>query len=176
MDYRRTSGNPVWAVVSAPSDLNYGLTACGSGSVAQEDVATAHTRALDGRGDVLGGGGETWSPYERTVGGALRFVQEDRAQGGYDAAMAAAPDGSVVIAGGGRGLARFHPSGLLTTIPARGLSSLLPPPSHFTVGEGVAVAPNGAIYLDADANNGFTNVSAIVRVTTAGRATLVWKS
>jgi hypothetical protein len=53
---------------------------------------------------------------------------------------------------------------------------LLPPPSHFTVGEGVAVAANGAIYLDADAGNGFTNVSAIVRVTSAGHAVLIWKS
>lgn len=89
--------------------------------------------------------------------------------------MAAAPDGSVVLAGGAHGLARFHPSGLITTIPASGLSTVLAP-SHFTVGEGVAVAPNGSIYLDADAGNGFTNVSAIVQVTSAGHAVLVWKS
>ena len=174
--YRLTDGVLHWIVGSTAPGLNKGFTTYGTGPAFQKDFAPAYTLAFDGRGDLLVGGGETWSLYERTVGGALRFVQEDRAQGGYYAAMAAAPDGSVVIAGGGRGLARFHPSGLLTTIPARGLSSLLPPPSHFTVGEGVAVASNGAIYLDADANNGFTNVSAIVRVTTAGRATLVWKS
>ena len=90
--------------------------------------------------------------------------------------MAAAPDGNVVLAGGALGLAWFHPSGVITAIPASELSTLLPPPSHFTVGESVAVAPNGAVYLDADANNGFTNVSAIVQVTSAGHAVLVWKS
>lgn len=174
--YRLANGVLHWVVGSDAPGLNKGFKTYGSSPVFQKDFDPAYALAFDGKGDLLVGGGATWSLYERTAAGALRFVQEDRAQGGYYAAMAAAPDGSVVIAGGAHGLARFHPSGLITTIPAVGLFTLLPLPSHFTVGEGVAVAPNGSIYLAADANNGFTNVSAIVEVTTTGRAILVWKS
>ena len=174
--YRLASGVLHRVIGSDAPGLNKGFKGYGSSPVFQKDFDPAYTLDFDGKGDLLVGGGNTWSLYERTAGGAFRFIQEDRAQGGYYAAMAAAPDGSVVLAGGVHGLARFHPSGLITTIPASGLSTLLQPPSHFTVGEGVAVAPDGAIYLDADANNGFTNVSAIVQVTSAGHAALVWKS
>lgn len=174
--YRLASGVLHRVIGSDAPGLNKGFKGYGSSPVFQKDFDPAYTLDFDGKGDLLVGGGNTWSLYERTAGGAFLFIQEDRAQGGYYAAMAAAPDGSVVLAGGVHGLARFHPSGLITSIPASGLSTLLQPPSHFTVGEGVAVAPNGAIYLDADANNGFTNVSAIVQVTSLGHAVLVWKS
>jgi hypothetical protein len=174
--YRLASGVLHWVVGSDAPGRNKGFKVYGSSLVFQKDYDPAYTVAFDGKGDLLVGGGNTWSLYERTARGAFRFIQEDRAQGGYYAAMAAAPDGNVVLAGGAYGLAELHPSGLITTIAASGLSTLLPPPSHFTVGEGVAVAPNGAIYLDADANNGFSNVSAIVQVTPAGNAVLVWKS
>jgi hypothetical protein len=174
--YRLAHGVLHWVVGTDAPGSNKGFKGYGSSPVFQKDFDPAYTLDFDGKGDLLVGGGNTWSLYERTAGGAFRFIQEDRAQGGYYVAMAAAPDGSVVLAGGVHGLARFHPSGLITTIPASGLSTLLQPPSHFTVGEGVAVAPDGAIYLDADANNGFTNVSAIVQVTSAGHAALVWKS
>jgi hypothetical protein len=174
--YRLVSGVLHWVVGTDATGLNKGFKGYGSSPVFQKDFDPAYTLVFDGKGDLLVGGGNTWSLYERTVGGAFRFIQEDRAQGGYYAAMAAAPDGNVVLAGGALGLAWFHPSGVITAIPASELSTLLPPPSHFTVGESVAVAPNGAVYLDADANNGFTNVSAIVQVTSAGHAVLVWKS
>lgn len=174
--YRLASGVLHWVVGTDAPGLNKGFKGYGSSPVFQKDFDPAYTLASDGKGNLLVGGGNTWSLYERTAGGEFRFIQEDRAQGGYYAAMAAAPDGNVVLAGGAHGLAWFHPSGLITAIPASELSTLLPPPSHFTVGESVAVAPNGAVYLDADANNGFTNVSAIVQVTSAGHAVLVWKS
>ena len=173
--YRLAKGVLHWVVGSNAPGLNKGFKGFGSSPVVQKDFAPAQTLASDGHGDLLVGGGGTWGLYERTAGGAFRFIQEDRAPGGYYSAMAVAPDGSVVLAGGAHGLARFHPSGLITAIPASGLSTMLAP-SHFTVGEGVAVAPNGSIYLDADAGNGFTNVSAIVQVTSAGHAVLVWKS
>jgi hypothetical protein len=54
--------------------------------------------------------------------------------------------------------------------------TLLPAPSHFAPGEGVAVASTGGIYLDTDANNGYSNVSALVFVPTVGRVRLLWKS
>jgi hypothetical protein len=173
--YRLSHGQLHWVVGSNASVLNKGFKGFGSNPVFQKDFVPAQTLAIDGRGDVLVGGGGTWGLYERTTNGAFRFVQEDRAEGGLFAAMAAAPDGSVVLAGGAHGLSRFHPSGLITAIPAKGLSTILAP-SHFTVGEGVAAASDGSIYLDADAGNGFTSVSAIVRVTPDGRTLLVWKS
>ncbi|MDE3030910.1 MAG: hypothetical protein KGI65_04730 [Acidobacteriota bacterium] len=174
--YRLANGVLHWVVGSDAPGLNKGFKGFGTRPVVQKDFTPAQTLAVDGNGDLLVGGGGTWGLYERTTGGAFRFIQEDRAEGGYYAAMAVAPDGSVVLAGGAHGLARFHPSGVISAIPASGLSTLLAPPSHFTVGEGVAVAPNGSIYLDADAGNGFSSVSAIVRVTPAGHAVLVWKS
>lgn len=174
--YRLSGGFLHWIVGSDSSALNRGFKGFGVRPVVQKDFDPAYTLAVDGKGDLLVGGGGTWSLYERTVAGALRFVQEDRAQGGYYAAMATAPDGNVVLAGGVHGLAWFHPSGAITDGPASVLSGLLASPSHFTPGEGIAVAPNGALYLDADAGNGFTNVSAIVRVTAAGRAKVLWQS
>jgi hypothetical protein len=38
------------------------------------------------------------------------------------------------------------------------------------------VGPSGAIFLDTDANNGFSSVSAIVEITPAGRDVVIWKS
>lgn len=40
---------------------------------------------------------------------------------------------------------------------------------------GIAVAPNGTVYLDSDQGNGFTWVSSIVELAPNGRATLLWK-
>ncbi|MHB1209103.1 MAG: NHL repeat-containing protein [Acidimicrobiales bacterium] len=171
--YRLGSGTLHWVVGSDAKRFNKGFKGFGISPVVQKDFDPAYTLAFDVKGDLLVGGGGTWSLYERTNSGAFRFIQEDRAQGGYYAAMATAPGGGVVLAGGAHGLSRFHSSGLITTVVATGLSTLLPSPSHFTVGAGVAVAGNGTIYLDTDANNGFTKVSAIVEVTTAGRAVLV---
>ena len=174
--YELADGSLVWVVGSAALDLNRGFRTYGANPAFQRDLTPAYTVAVDGAGDVLVGGGQTWSLYERTTAGVLRFVQEDRAPGGYYAAMATAPDGSVVIAGGAHGLARFRPSGRITSIPAKGLTTILPAPNYFTVGEGVAVAPNGTIYLVTDAQNGFSNVSAIVEVALDGRTHLVWMS
>jgi len=165
-----------WVVGSYAPGLNKGFKGFGISPVVQKDFVPAQAIAFDAKGDLLVGGGGTWDLYEKTVNGRLRFVQEDRAQGGLYASMTAAPDGSVLIAGGAHGLARFHPSGRITTVTATGLSTLLPPPSHFTVGEGIAVTNNGTIYLDTDAGNGFSSESAIVQVSSDGRATLDWKS
>jgi hypothetical protein len=174
--YRLDSGVLHWVVGTYAPGLNKGFKGFGTSPVVQKDFVPAQTMAFDATGDLLVGGGGTWDLYERTVAGKLRFIQEDRAQGGLYASMTTAPDGSVLIAGGAHGLARFHPSGKITTVTATGLSTLLPPPSHFTVGEGITVTAKGTIYLDADAGNGFSNVSAIVQVTSAGRATLIWRS
>lgn len=174
--YRLANGVLHWVVGSTSPAMNAGFRVYGANPAYQRDFVPAYTLALDGRGDLLVGGGNTWSLYERTASGRLRFVQGDRAQGGYYAAEAAAPGGTVVLAGGARGLARWYPSGRITAIASSALATVLARPNYFTVGDGVAVAPNGAIYLDAVANNGFSNVSAIVQLSPSGRVTLLWHS
>ncbi len=165
-----------WLVGSSAPARNRGFSGYGRNPARQADFIPAVTLAVDGRGDVLVGGGNTWSLYERTSTGTLRFVQGDRAQGGYFAAMARAPDGSVVLAGGARGLARFLPTGRITRIAAGSLATVLPGFNRFTVGDGVTVASDGAIYLDNTANNGFSSISAIVRLDPSGHATVLWHS
>ncbi len=174
--FRLAAGELHWVVGSDAPALNRGFTVYGSNPAHQQDVVPAYTIAFDGRGDLLVGGGNTWSLYERTASGRLRFVQGDRAEGGLYAATAEAPAGTGVLAGGGDGLARFHPSGAITRISAPGLATILAPPSHFAIGQGLAVAANGTLYLDTDANNGFSTVSAIVEVAPSGRASLLWRS
>ena len=71
--------------------------------------------------------------------------------------------------------ARFHPSGSISPIAVHGLRTVLGAHNEFTTGEGVAVAPNGDIYLDADAG-WFSSVSAIVEVSPNGHVSMVWKS
>jgi hypothetical protein len=46
----------------------------------------------------------------------------------------------------------------------------------FIGGDGVAVAPNGAIYVDTNAGNAFTSVTAILEFTTHGNVKTVWRS
>ena len=174
--YRLANGVLHWVVGSTAPAQNVGFTGYGSNPAHQRDFVPAYTVAVDGRGDLLVGGGNSYSLYERLASGQLRFVQGDRAQGGYYAALASAPGGAVVLTGGARGLARFEPSGQITSISATSLTRLLASPSHFTVGDGVAVAPNGDIYLDEVANNGFSSVSAIARLDPSGRAVLLWQS
>ena len=46
----------------------------------------------------------------------------------------------------------------------------------FIAGDGVAVAPDGDIYVDTNAGNAFTDVSALVQISPDGRVTTLWKS
>lgn len=174
--FRLDNGTLHWVIGSVAPRLNKGFRGYGMNPVVQKDFDPAYALSFDGRGDLLVGGGNTWDLYERVTSGALRLVEGDRAEGGYYAALAEAPDGDVVVAGGMHGLAWFHPSGSITPIAVSGLSTILPPPSHFAYGEAAAVGPNGAVYLDTVASNGYSDVGAIVEITPSGRATLLWKS
>jgi hypothetical protein len=173
--YRLDQGVLHWVVGSDSQALNKGFRGFNTNPAVQKDFDPAYTIAFDGKGDLLVGGGETWGLYEMTPSGAIRFVQEDRGEPGLYRAMASEPDGDVVLAGGINGFSRFHPSGLISWTSAPNLSKLLPR-GVFAAGEGTAVAPDGAVFLDTDANNGFSSVSAIVEVTGSGRSELVWKS
>jgi hypothetical protein len=174
--YRLDNGVLRWVVGSVSTSLNEGFRGFNMNPAAQEDFDPAYTLAFDKNGDLLVGGGETWGLYEMRSSGSIRFVQEDRGEPGLYRAMAATPNGDVVLAGGVNGFSLFQPPRLITWIAAARLSRLLPRGSHFAAGQGVAVGPSGAIFLDTDANNGFSSVSAIVEITPAGRDVVIWKS
>lgn len=174
--YRLDKGVLRWVVGSRAKALNKGFRGFNMNPAVQEDFDPASTLAFDGGGDLLVGGGETWGLYEMTSSGSFRFVQEDRGEPGLYRAMATEPNGDVVLAGGINGFSLFHPSGLITWTPGPKLSKLLPRGSTFAAGQGTAVAPSGAVFLDTESNNGFSSVSAIVEVTPSGHSELVWKS
>ena len=166
-----SSGMLVWVVGSSARDLNKGFNGIYSNPAFQIDFAPALQLAFDGKGDLLVAGGPGFGLYERTATGKLRFLENDRSDGNLWGSLAAAPDGTVVLAGE----ARFHPSGSITPIAAHGLRTVLGAHNEFITGEGVAVAPNGDIYLDADAG-WFSSVSAIVEISTNGHVSTLWKS
>ncbi len=174
--YRLERGVLHWVVGSVEPRLNRGFRGYNMNPAVQKDFDPAYTLAFDGDGNLLVGGGNTWSLYERTPEGALHFVQEDRGEPGLYRAMATEPNGDVVLAGGVDGFSTFHPSGSITWHSAPALSTLLPRGSTFAAGEGTAVAFDGAVYLDTDANNGFSRVSAIEEITPSGRDVLIWES
>jgi len=166
-----SSGMLVWVVGSAARDLNKGFNGIYSNPAFQIDFAPALQLAFDGKGDLLVAGGPGFGLYERTATGKLRFLENDRSDGNLRGSLAAAPDGTVVLAGE----ARFHPSGSITPIAAHGLRTVLGAHNEFITGEGVAVAPNGGIYLDADAG-WFSSASAIVEISPNGHVSTLWKS
>ena len=144
----------------------------------QLDFASSSRIAFDGRGDLLDAGGGGWGLYERTAPGKLLFIENFRGDGNWGS-MASAPDGSVVLASR-FGLSLFHPSGTLTSVADPGLNAALGPGAGhqnvFIGGDGIAVAPSGAIYVDTNTGNTFTTVSAILRVNPKGQVEVAWKS
>lgn len=147
----------------------------------QNDFQNADRIAFDRRGDLFVGGGGAYGLYERTTSGALRFVAVDRGPGGYLGAIATGPGDSVLEAAGG--LESLSPSGRPTSV-ANALSTVLGPmprPSFgekdwdFVVGTGVAIAPDGDIYVDASTDtNTASLVPAIASIAPSGRTALVW--
>jgi hypothetical protein len=174
--YRLDHGVLRWVVGSVSKALNKGFRGFNMNPAVQKDFDPAYTLAFDGKGDLLVGGGETWGLYEMTPSGALRFVQEDRGEPGLYRAMATEPNGDVVLAGGINGYSLFLPTGRITWTPVPKLSKLLAQGSTFALGEGTAVAPNGTVFVDTDANNGFSRESAIAEISPSGRSELVWTS
>lgn len=174
--YRLNSNGMLgWVVGSGARDLNKGFKGFYSNPGSQIDFIQAGPLAFDGRGDLLAAGGYGFGLYERTATGKLRFLTNFRGPSASRGSLAAAPDGSVVLTGGTIGLARFEPSGSITPIAAHGLWTVLGPHNEFITGDGVAVAPNGDIYLDTDSGY-FSTVSAIVEVSPNGHVSTVWKS
>jgi len=144
----------------------------------QLDFASSSRIAFDGRGDLLDAGGGGWGLYERTVSGRLRFIENFRGDGSWGS-LAPAPGGSVALVSG-RGLSLFRPSGALTSVPTAGLNAALGSSAGhqdvFIGGDGIAVAPSGAIYVDTNVGNTFTTVSALLMVNPNDQVGVVWKS
>lgn len=173
--YRLTGdGTLHWVVGSNLARLNKEFKTVYSNPAVQGDFTPATRLAFDGVGDLLVAGGGGWGLYERTSAGKLRFVESFRG-GGYWGSLATTPGGGVVLAGGNEGLGTFHPSGVITPRRARALNHVLGPHDSFRIGLSVAVAPNGDLYLDTDAGNGFTSNSAIISLSPDGSAKLIWK-
>jgi hypothetical protein len=145
----------------------------------QSDFFGATRLAFDKSGDLLVAGGGGWGLYEQTNTGTQRFIENFRGDG-FWGSLAPAPDGSVVLASDS-GLARFEPSGAIQSIPAQSLSTALDAGraksrNLFIVGDGVAVAADGTMYVDTNTGNTFTSVTAILAVSPNGKVRTVWSS
>lgn len=163
-----------WVVGSNAPRLNKGYKGVYADPAGQADFVHAAKLAFDGEGDLFVAGGGGFGLYERAVTGRLRFIEIFRGDG-YWGSLAEASEGSVVLAAR-LGLTRIQPSGHIVSVPASRLSAALGGHNTFIVGDGVATAPNGDIYLDTNPDNAFTLVAAIVRVSPRGHVTLVWRS
>ncbi len=146
----------------------------------EQDFSPAVRLAFDGQGDLLVAGGGRFGLYEYTTAGRLLFVENFRGDGAWGS-MAAMPNGDVVLSARD-GLSIFQPTGTITAIPDE-LSALLGPMNGSTLsntfigGDGVAVAPNGKIYVDTNTGNTFTSVTALMETGTDGSsARVMWKS
>jgi hypothetical protein len=150
------------------------------------DFDPAVRLAFDGRGDLLVAGGGGWGLYERTAGGRLRYLEDFRGDG-FWGSLAAAPDGAVILSDRS-GLARFTPVAGILPIgrspvddPTSALDVALRGGSadrshRFVGGDGVAVTPSGDFIVDTDADNGWTDRSAVLEVAPPGDVSTLWRS
>lgn len=138
--------------------------------------------AFDGKGDLIVGYDAPYDAYELTATGRRRPVGNIRGDGSV-APLAEAPDGEVVIGTGTDGFEWFSPNGKITQVTALGpgesngsrLSKVLGGRA-FRAGNGIAVSTEGDVFIDTDAGNGWTDVSAIAEVTPTGNVRAIWRS
>lgn len=146
----------------------------------QQDFSPAIRLAFDGQGDLLVAGGGGFGLYEHSAIGSLLFLENFKGDGDYGS-MAVSPDGDVVLSTRD-GLSIFKPSGTITYVP-NDLGPLLGQmkgsrlSSTFIGGDGVAVGPDGEIYVDSNTGNTFTSVNALMEMEGDGSSpTVLWKS
>jgi trimeric autotransporter adhesin len=189
--YRLTAeGNLQWVVGEPENDTSppAGWGGVYSNPAIQQDFSPAIRLAFDGRGDLLVAGGGGYGLYEKTTSGTLVFVENFRGDA-YWGSLAESPAGNVILSARS-GLSVFDPSGAITSVSAdlnaplgrmTGPGSRTPTGSAlsngFIGGDGVAVAPDGRIYVDTNSGNAFTSVSAIIAVAPTGNSTsTLWRS
>jgi sugar lactone lactonase YvrE len=138
--------------------------------------------AFDGKGDLVVGDDGPYDAYEQSAAGKGRQVGLIRGAGDV-APLAEAPDGDVVIGVGNDGFEWLSPRGKITPVTTlcpwesrdSRLSELLGR-GAFRAGNGIAVSTNGDVFIDTDAGNGWTGVSAIAEVTPGGEVRAIWRS
>jgi hypothetical protein len=139
--------------------------------------------AFDGEGDLLVGHDAPYDAYELTATGERRPVGNIRGDASV-APLAEAPDGDVAIGTGTDGFEWFSPSGRITQVAnlgawankASGLDKVLEGRGYFRPSNGIAVSTAGDVFIDTDAGNGWTSVSAIAEVTLSGKVQAIWRS
>jgi sugar lactone lactonase YvrE len=139
--------------------------------------------AFDGKGDLLVGDDAPYDAYELTALGDLRPIGNIRGDASV-APLAEAPDGKVAIGTGTDGFEWFSPSGRITQVTAlgawankgTGLDKVLGGRGYFRPSNGIAVSTAGDVFIDTDASNGWTSVSAIAEVTLNGNVRAIWRS
>lgn len=148
----------------------------------EQNFNSAGDLAFDGDGDlvVTSGGfpGVGWGIGEVRTNGTLVEFGNCRGEGGKAAALAPATGGSVICAGQG-GLLRIKNGGESTTPMSgrRALSAALGAgrDGPFFGGDGIAVGPNGAIYVNTGPLASATP-NAILKLNPSGTARALWKS
>ncbi len=168
-----------------------GTPACGTvfcNPAGEYDFMSPDQLALDAKGNLFVSSSNALGLYEITAKGARRYLGQFRGNGGAGA-LAASSDGRVIESWRG-GVTQLVPklppahTPVLKVVATRdlrygskidallGANRTLDPTDVFAGGDGVAVAPNGDIYVDAN----MRSVSALLRLTRDGRATVLWKS
>jgi sugar lactone lactonase YvrE len=142
--------------------------------------------AFDGAGNLYVSGGGGFQLFEITTQGSLLFLQQFRGDGA-PGALATDPEGSVIEAWRD-GVNVRSPAGVTSDVPGTAGSALNETlglerdpqqraiPNEFIAGDGVAVGPNGDVYLDTNVGNSFTTESELVRLRPSGQATILWNS
>jgi sugar lactone lactonase YvrE len=127
--------------------------------------------AFDSRGDLFLGGFNTKALLMITPGGTMRLVDDafyPRGAGG----LVTAPNGTVLAMETTR-VVRVSPTGVRTVVDflqrkVGGIKHFLP--------NGIAVAPNGDVYLDTDNGNGWVDRTALIVVHPNGRIRVLWEA
>jgi sugar lactone lactonase YvrE len=143
--------------------------------------------AFDGAGNLYVSGGGGFQLFEITAQGSLRYLAPFRGDGA-PGALAGDPDGTVIEAWRD-GVTVRTPAGATSEVPGTSEAALdktlgfnrdylhhTRGPNVFIGGDGVAVGPDGDVYLDTNIGNAFTTESELVRVTPSGRITVLWNS
>lgn len=138
--------------------------------------------AFDGRGDLVVGSDNLYSGYELTTSGARHFLGNMRGDGSV-APLAEGPNGDVAIGTGPDGFEWLLPNGSITQVSdigawdeRAGISRVIGHRGLFKPSNGIAVSTAGDVFIDTDAGNGWTSVSAIAEVTQSGQVHTVWRS
>jgi hypothetical protein len=134
--------------------------------------------AFDGRGDLLVSGSD-YDTYEYTAAGKRLAIANTRQYGGFDAALAGAPNGDVLI-GTGRGAADlewFESNGQIVAWNkvSSPLAHVLGRHEFFAAGDGVAVSTSGDAFADTDLGAAIPTIPAIVEIMTNGSVRTIWR-